>query len=176
MNKLFPGAQGLSLVAFGNRGREIAPAVISHAEGELRVEVRRLSCQHGLEFGYGPVEFAAAEIKHRVVVLFLQRHAHRQRHATHNDGPAQAAGDFSRKDILSDSRGFINRTTCRFKSKKGVAVLNRILLIVKEINHGLEFDTFTFSGLVCRSRRVALIWCQSPVHRAARKILKVRIS
>ena len=108
MDELFPGAQRFGFVAFGNRRRKIALAIISHAEGELRVKVRRLSRQHGLEPGDGPVEIAAAEIKHRVVVLFLQSHAHRQRHATHNGGPAQAADGFSQKKIFPTPPEFIN--------------------------------------------------------------------
>ena len=110
MDELFPGAERLGLVALGNCGRKITLAVTSHAEGELRVEVRGVSRQHGLEPGDGPVEIAAAEIKHRVVVLFLQSHANRPRHATHNGGPAQAADDSSRKDYFPKPREFINST------------------------------------------------------------------
>jgi len=79
--------------------------------------VRRLSRQHGPEPGNGSVEIAAAEIKHRVVVLLLRSHANLQRHATHNGGRAQAAVGLSRKDNFSQPTEFINGTYQRLKRK-----------------------------------------------------------
>src|SRR5208282_5519032 len=115
VDELFLGAKRLGLVAFGNRGRKITLTVISHAEGELRVEVRGISRQHGPEPGDGPVEIAPAEIKHRVVVLLLRSHANPQRHATHNGGLTQATDGFSRKDNFSKSLESINGTYQRLK-------------------------------------------------------------
>jgi len=74
VNELFARVKLLGLVAFGDGGGKIAPAIMRHAERQLRVEMRRLDGQQRLEPGNGAVKVAAAEGEHRFVVLFLQCH------------------------------------------------------------------------------------------------------
>jgi len=74
MNELFARTQLFRLVAFGNGGFIIAFAIKSHAQGKLRVKVRGVSGQDRSKLGDSTVEVAAAEIEHRVIILFLQSH------------------------------------------------------------------------------------------------------
>jgi hypothetical protein len=55
----------------------------------LRIEIFRVGGKHRLEFDDGAVKVAPAEIKHRVVGLFLQSHASVPRYA---DWPGSASG------------------------------------------------------------------------------------
>ena len=74
MNELFLGLEFLGFVAFGNGCSEIAFAIMRHAEGELCVEMDRISREDGAQLGDAAVVIAAAEIEHGVVVLFLRCH------------------------------------------------------------------------------------------------------
>lgn len=72
VNELFLGSELLGFMAFGDGGAEIAFAIVRHAEGELRVEMRRISREDGAQFLDAGVVIALAEGEHGVVVLFLR--------------------------------------------------------------------------------------------------------
>lgn len=74
VNKLFLGLELLGFVAFGDGGGEVAFAIVRHAEGELRVEMRRVGREDGAQLGDAAVVIAAAESEHGFVVLFLGGH------------------------------------------------------------------------------------------------------
>ena len=73
VNELFLGAQLLGFMAFGDGGGEIAFPIKRHAEGELRIEMRRIAGEDGAQFLDARVVITLAEGEHGIVVLFLER-------------------------------------------------------------------------------------------------------
>ena len=72
VHELLVRAKLFRLVALGDGGGEIALATVSHAERELRIEVRGVGGQHGAQAGDGGGVVPLAESEHRVVVLSLE--------------------------------------------------------------------------------------------------------
>ena len=75
VDELFLRLEFLRLVPLGDGRREIALAIVSHAQGELRVEVGWLRRQDRGQLRNRAVKISRAEIKQRVVVLILQVHS-----------------------------------------------------------------------------------------------------
>ena len=75
VDELLVWFQFFGFMALLDGAGEVAFAVISHTEGELAIEMRRIFRQNALEFGNGAVEITLAEIEHGVVVSFLLRHS-----------------------------------------------------------------------------------------------------
>ena len=73
VDKLFVRPEFLGLVPFGDGGRIIAFAAVSHADGKLGVKMGRVCGKECPELCDGGIVIARAEIEHRVVVLFLER-------------------------------------------------------------------------------------------------------
>ena len=69
----FDGPPFNGFVAGGNRSRVVTLAVIGHAQGKLRLKMRRLLCQQRVELCNGAVVIAPAKVEHGVVVLFLEQ-------------------------------------------------------------------------------------------------------
>ncbi len=68
VDELFLGLELLGLVTLYDRGCVITFPIERHAERELRVEIRRLNREDGVQPDNGVIKVAVAESKHRVVV------------------------------------------------------------------------------------------------------------
>ena len=79
VDELFLRLELLGLVAVGDGSGEISFAIEGHAERELRVEMRWLNREDGVQPRDGIVKLAVAESKHRVVVSFLKIFGHAPR-------------------------------------------------------------------------------------------------
>ena len=79
VNELFLGLELLGLVTLCDCGGEISFAIERHAERKLRVEMRWLNREDGVQLGDGVIKLAIAERKHRVVVLLLKIFNHAPR-------------------------------------------------------------------------------------------------
>ena len=73
VDELFVRPEFLGLVPFGDGGRIIAFAVVSHADGQLGVEMGRVCAKDRPELCDGGIVVARGEVEHRIVVLFLER-------------------------------------------------------------------------------------------------------
>lgn len=79
VDKLFLGLELLGFVTVSDGGGEISFAIERHTESELRVEVRCLNREDGIQLGDGVIKVAIAESEHRIVVSFLKIFSHSPR-------------------------------------------------------------------------------------------------
>lgn len=79
VDELFLGLELFGFVTVRDGCGEISLAIERHAECELRVEMRRLNREDGVQLGDGVIKLAVAEREHRVVVSFLKIFGHAPR-------------------------------------------------------------------------------------------------